>query len=249
MQSGVIKPSRTHNDSFAAVPSPLDMYIQIVSNSSKVTQPLTNVKSKDVYNHMCSYLQDNSILFHILTLVDTTVTLKTCHIEKRKELETFQKRLADSLDNECKLFKVLGFSKRKNISLDDMKSRLLSPTTNTSLKRIDFEYLSKLIKKNIVLFKLCDTDWRHHERDDIIIDNNLETLSIDMRCFQVLQNTTTIEGINSVFKSSLTNNDLFQRLDEMKHISKLLGFDTSGLRKPDLLKQLKTLGKIEISST
>lgn len=98
-------------------------------------------------------LDGNRLMFMLLSCFDPTITLKT---DKLKEINIFKNYVSECLDNQHQYFKKFGFSRKRGLTVEDMKKELCRPKTDMCLGSDVLKYLSLVCKVNICIIQKSD---------------------------------------------------------------------------------------------
>lgn len=230
------QPSIGYEDIMKNIPDPLKEYERVrkTKHTPKSTlishqlQPLTPVSVPTPEPvHDTDFVQQRQFYKLILHHIDpTTKVFKPDMLEAH--IIKFQCDLAKNLDNEKQLFKVFGFSRKKSISLETMQTNLQG--TDAQLTEDIFTYISKLLKKNLVIFNHVA-----NERTDIITCGETPLLILQTPKYVLTHEFETIKEANDFFvdhvkakQSTLTPAVIKDmKITELRALAKLVGIKAS----------------------
>lgn len=172
-----------------------DMVGPLTSRSSAVNQSTTkaapNLTRTVVQTHHTHtttddtqlYIERNSIYVLAMGLIDPSTTL--LFDESLKDsIKKFKKDMVENLSNGNQLFKKLGFSRRKNVSIEAMTEALLNHKGNEALSPEIFEYLAKLARRTMVVIDFSSTP---PKRTEFSGDDDIRFIMIDKSTYQHLE--------------------------------------------------------------
>jgi hypothetical protein len=115
-------------------------------------------------NYYDNPIDTDTFLTMCLNIIDPNICILTKEGVK-KHIDPFKVDLAKNLDNDKQLYKKFGFSRKKSINIDSMKSFFNQENTDLNITPEVFTYLSKLLQKNI-----CIVDFSLIVRSDYVHD-------------------------------------------------------------------------------
>lgn len=124
------------------------------NNTEKNTDDVMNIKSR------IAPPKGNTLLCEIMGIMNPLVTVMSGS-SLTDTLADFKDDLARNLNNERQLFKEFGFSKKRSLTVDEMKANIRQTTTDGNLRPEVLTYLAYLLLKNI-----CILDSQNLERTE-----------------------------------------------------------------------------------
>jgi hypothetical protein len=201
-----------------------------------------------------TYVSKNSVIWTALCIVDKKHELLPEGPDQTDALKQFQHDLASNLTNDRNLYKVLGFNRRR-ASVDEMKIRLMSRVSDKDITALEYKYLARLLKLNIVIINQSATgEVSGHlqiERTDhpypdssqyVVFDQRLMPFGVSACVDAAFISRYVHKIIHDPIKHSTTLSQSLKTLKvaDLTHIAVLLGVPTYGLKKTELLSSLGT---------
>lgn len=108
----------------------------------------------------------NILLKQILLYIDPICVLSSNELLYKK-LENFKEQLSCHLDDDKNYFRVMGFSRKKGVKIDNMKKELKSRTTDGNLSYETMLYICKVCNIDIIILNVVN-----EERKEIYCQNS-----------------------------------------------------------------------------
>jgi len=126
-----------------------------LSDTKRQQLDVNNPTKKNSVQHTPS-----KILYNVLCYMDGTLML----MKKEQQYEMvvkFKHDMAKNLDNELQLYRVMGFHKKKKITINGFKDRILASNFDETTDEFTWTYIARLLGRKVIVTSLqnktCDT--------------------------------------------------------------------------------------------
>lgn len=146
---------------FAMVSSPIAILDSLTNMkhtnvSSYTTYPTSqspHVLAPKNKNMTHTYNHGNRIIYTVLFLLDGTISL----LRKEQQWDIIKRFKADmckNLDNERQLYKIMGFHRKKTMTVEGMKNHIMSDNLDTTADEAIWTYIVRLLQRDLHVVSL-----------------------------------------------------------------------------------------------
>lgn len=230
---------------FEQLPKLLDLF---QTSNGKCRTTTGSHHSIQQSNKASCYIEKNTYLLNILSIMNSSVTLLHQN-DQHNALLRFQTQLAEDLNNSNQWFKKLGFTRKKAISLDQMVSNLTNCATDDSLTYSEFAYLSHYTKHRLTVLNIKSNDiWsslRYDYEPSETSNQNIIIINMVKLSLQVQSEKEVDHYVQSLVQEANITQDSIKNLkvEQLKSLCMLFNIVCKGLKKANLIDLLQNKWK------
>ena len=135
---------------FATLPSPACMFEEVMKRQGQIGHSQTQANTNIARSPAPPTRQSNTsrIILNVLSLLDGAITLLKPN-EQAEYIRKFRIDMVRNLDNDRALYKVMGFHRKKTMTIEGMKDKILANDLDVTIDEPIWIYLSRLLQRNI----------------------------------------------------------------------------------------------------